>query len=172
MSGSLVLINTVECAGTAEATVTGINSTYDIYVCHFDNVKTGTDNKNIGVQVTVGGSADTSANYDQAFAFFRTDTSYTNVSSQNGTSVTITASAGNDAGAGSCGTLYLYNFNNSGEFSFITVEQVYRNISPNTMGYQGGFVNTVAQSCDGLKFTNESLANWDSGTFKLYGLNK
>ena len=92
MSGSLVLINTVECAGTAEATVTGINSTYDIYVCHFDNVKTGTDNKNIGVQVTVGGSADTSANYDQAFAFFRTDTSYTNVSSQNGTSVTITAS--------------------------------------------------------------------------------
>ena len=145
MSGSLVLINTVECAGTAEATVTGINSTYDIYVCHFDNVKTGTDNKNIGVQVTVGGSADTSANYDQAFAFFRTDTSYTNVSSQNGT---------------------------SGEFSFITVEQVYRNISPNTMGYQGGFVNTVAQSCDGLKFTNESLANWDSGTFKLYGLNK
>ena len=76
MAGSLVLINTVECAGVSTATITGINSTYDVYVCQFNNVKTGTDNKNIGVQVTVSGTADTTANYDNAYKFFRTDTSY------------------------------------------------------------------------------------------------
>ena len=172
MAGSLVLINTVECAGVSTATITGINSTYEIYVCQFNNVKTGTDNKNIGVQVTESGTADTTANYDNAYKFFRTDTSYSNVSHTDQTSSTITASAGNDSGFGSNGTFYLFNFNNSSEFSFVTVEQVYMNITPNLMGYQGGFVHTVEQSCDGLKFTNESSANWDSGTFKLYGLVK
>jgi hypothetical protein len=172
MAGSLVLIQEVECAGVSTATLTGIDSTYDVYVCQFNNVKTGTDSKNIGLQVTVSGSADTTANYDSAFKFFRTDTTFSNVNAENGTSVTVTASAGNDAGLGSNGSIYLFNFNNSSEYSFATVEQVYMNLDPTLMGYQGGFVHTVAQSCDGIKFTNESSANWDSGTFKLYGLVK
>ena len=172
MAGSLIKIQEVDCAGVSTATITGIDSTYDVYVCQFNNVKTGTDNKNIGVQVTVSGTADTTANYDQAFKFLRTDTTFSNVSATNGTSVTITASAGNDAGLGSNGTMYLFNFNNASEYSFITVEQVYMNLNPTLMGYQGGFVHTVAQSCDGLKFTNESSANWDSGKFTLYGLKK
>ena len=172
MPGSLVLVQEVECAGVSTATLTGIDSTYDVYVCQFNNVKTGTDSKNIGLQVTVSGSADTTANYDSAFKFFRTDTTFSNVSATNGTSVTVTASAGNDAGLGSNASIYLFNFNNSSEYSFATVEQVYMNLDPTLMGYQGGFVHTVAQSCDGIKFTNESSANWDSGTFKLYGIKK
>jgi len=172
MAGALIKIDEVECAGVSTATITGIDSTYDVYMCQFNNVKTGTDSKNIGVQVTVSGTADTSANYDSAFKFLRTDTSFSNVSATNGTSVTITASAGNDAGLGSNGTFYLFNFNNASEYSLVTVEQVYMNLNPTLMGYQGGFVNTVVQSCDGLKFTNESSANWDSGRFVLYGLRK
>ena len=84
-----------------------------------------------------------------------------------------TSSAGIGTGTSEVdnGILYLFNFNNASEYSFITVEETLFSSAETHSGNQGGGVLTVAQSCDGIQFLMSS-GNIDGGTFKLYGLKK
>ena len=171
MSGSLIKIaETTVSSATASVTLTGIDSTYDVYMLKMNNVLPDTDTVNFRLRFTVSGSADTSSNYDRAFKNLRADTTFGNTSSTNADHINI-GGLGTTGNEMSNAILYLFNFNNASEYSFCTLEATTRNDQSHLRGFQGGAVLTVAQATDGVNFSMDS-GNIDSGTFVLYGLKK
>jgi len=172
MAGSLIKIDEeIVSSAVASVTLTGIDSTYDVYMVKFNNVLPDTDNVLIYNRVTVSGSADTTANYDFATKLLRTDTTFSNLSGTNGTAFILgtNGTAGNES---SNGIMYLFNFNNASEYSFVTVEMTIRESDTTLKAQQGGYVHTVAQACDGVQFFYAS-GNINTGAkFTLYGLKK
>ena len=175
MAGSLIKIQEeIVTSAVASVSLLGINSTYDVYQVVLSNIATDTDNVFLETRVTVSGTPDTSANYDIAYKKFRTDTTFSNGFQTNLTGMLYTpfdrlGTAGNENGNA---IMYLFNFNNASEYSFLTVESTMRDRSAILVGEQGGAVHTVAQACDGLNF-DMSSGNIDTGSkFTLYGLKK
>jgi hypothetical protein len=166
MAGKLVQVATETVTSpVASVTLTGIDSD-DVYMLAISGaVPTGAGDGLL--RVTKSGTADTTANYDRALKGLRTDTTFSNLSATNATefryiggwSTVTTSSVGGNA------ILYLYNFNSSSEYSFITSESVTM-WSSGTLGGQGGGVHTVASASDGIQFFFGS--NIASGTFTLY----
>lgn len=170
MAGKLVQVatNTVTSA-VASVTLTGIDSD-DVYMVAVMGYIPQTDDKDLFARVTKASdsSADSTANYDRASKLLRTNTTFSNSSATNQTEMRLANGTGNATGETAHCILYLYNFNNSSEYSFITVEQTGLNASSIHMGKQGGEVMTVAQSCNGINFFVEGGGNILSGTFTLY----
>ena len=172
MAGSLIKIaETTVSSALASVTLTGIDSTYDVYMVRTNNVTFDTDNVDFAVRVTTGGTPQTDANYDRATKLLRTSASFLNISSTNQTNFEIEGGAGNGANEQSNNIFYCFNFNNASEYSFCTVETSQRNLNGDLGGQQGGFVKTTAEANDGLHFYVSS-GNMDTGTFTLYGLKK
>jgi hypothetical protein len=172
MAGSLIKIaETTVSSATASVTLTGIDSTYDVYMVRYSDVFSDTDDVVLQFRVTKSGSADTTANYDEASKSLNAHTSFANNSGTNDTKYDQ-ASMGTAGNEQANGIMYLFNFNNSSEFSFFTDEQTSRNRDGNLTGVQGGGVHTVASASDGVQFFMSS-GNIDSGSkFVLYGLKK
>ena len=173
MAGSLIKIaETTVSSATASVTLTGIDSTYDVYMVKYNNVQPETDAVNLNVRFTVSGTADSSSNYDRAFKKFQANASFSDTSSTNQDKL---RTSGQNTGTGTSettnGIIYCFNFNNASEYSFITSEETSYGADTNTRGNQGGGVLTVAQACDGIQFFFSS-GNIASGKFVLYGLKK
>jgi len=173
MAGALVKISeTTVSSAVSSVTLTGIDSTYDVYMLKTFGIEASTSGASLHGRVTVGGSPDTTSNYDfSAKNMVSTATflneSYTNfdyMALSNATYEATTGSASN-------GIYYLFNFNNSSEYSFVTQEETAFRHDSILHGRAGGFVSTVAQSCNGLNFFMSS-GNIEAGTFTLYGLKK
>jgi len=173
MAGSLIKINEVNVTSGATMNITGIDSTYDVYVLQFNDVVADTDDKDLYFRFTASGTADSSANYDYAAKMLRNDVNFTNQSGTNGTYLPVNVSGqGTGTGEACNGTIYAFNFNNASEYSFCTMEITMFDFATRLFGYQGGGVLTVAQATDGFEFFWESSVNFASGTFTLYGLKK
>ena len=173
MSGSLIKIaETTVSSATASVTLTGIDSTYDVYMVKYNNVQPETDAVNLNVRFTVSGTADSSSNYDRAFIKISAISSFSDISSTNQNKL---RTSGHNTGTGTSetanGIIYCFNFNNTSEYSFITGEETSFGADTNARGNQGGGVLTVAQACDGIQFLFSS-GNIANGTFTLYGLKK
>ena len=68
MAGSLIKIaETTVSSAVASVTLTGIDSTYDVYKVVLSDIATDTDNVFLETRVTVSGTPDTTANYDKAY---------------------------------------------------------------------------------------------------------
>ena len=170
MAGSLIKIDEeIVSSAVASVTLTGINSTYDVYMVKYNNVECDTDAQYFRIRVTKSSSADTTSNYDQAYKKLDSTTTFGNRTNTNQT-YWETEALGNSTQEQNNGVLYLFNFNAS-EYSFITVEESTFNTSQQLTGRQGGAVHTVASASDGIQFLMAS-GNIDSGTFTLYGLKK
>ena len=76
MAGSLVLISEATASTSASITLTGIDSTYDVYMLTAVGIEPDTDNTFTKLRVTKSGSPDTTSNYDLAYYILRTDTSF------------------------------------------------------------------------------------------------
>jgi hypothetical protein len=171
MAGSLIKINeAIVTTATPSVTLTGIDSTYDVYMVRYNNVLPVNDNVLLSNRVTVSGTADTTANYDYAYKLLQANTTFSNVSATNDTD-NVLGTNGTGGNESTNGIMYLFNFNNASEYSFGTVENTLREADTNLRGIQGGYVHTVAQACDGIQFFYAS-GNIASGTFTLYGLKK
>ena len=173
MAGSLIKIDEeIVTSAVASVTLGGSNwdSSYDVYMVRVNNVIGDTDNQGVRLRLLVSSSPDTSANYDVAYKRLRSDTTFSNISAVNETSITLgaTGTAGNES---LNGIYYFFNMNNASEYSFATMEASNKEATGILIGNTGGFVNTVAQSCNGIHFYMSS-GNIDSGTFTLYGLKK
>jgi len=172
MAGSLIKIDEeIVTSAVASVTLTGIDSTYDVYMVRYNNVTFDTNSIDFLARVTTSGTPQTDANYDRASKFLRANTTFANTADVNQTSYGIIGSAGNATGEAGNGIFYLFNFNNASEYSFATVEFVQLDNVPNLNGSQGGFVKTTAEANDGLHFFVSS-GNISSGNFVLYGLKK
>lgn len=166
MAGKLVQVATsTVTSATASVTLTGIDSD-DVYLFTWNNVLGDTDTQVIRFRVTTSGTADSDSEYDRASKVLRTAASFANVSSTNATFWYY-----NELGTGgneqANGLMYLYNFNNSSEYSFYSIESAERISSGELQGVAGGGVHTVAETNDGIS-TILSSGNFTSGTFTLY----
>tara|TARA_A100001201_G_C3984715_1_gene169738 strand:+ start:18 stop:524 length:507 start_codon:yes stop_codon:yes gene_type:complete len=168
MAGSLIKIDEQLGDDTQSAIdLTGIDSTYDVYVVQH-SIKVNTSGGVLYVRFGASSTADTTSNYDRANKQLRFSTSFNNVSSTNQTGIQI--SAGLDNNDIHTGTSYLFNFNNSSEYSFMTYEL---NSGMNDRGMQGGAVLTVADSKDFIRFYFDTTSTFGTGSvLSLYGLKK
>ena len=170
-TGSLVKIDEeIVTSAVASVTLTGIDSTYDVYMVRVNNMTSTVDNEFGRIRVTVGGTPDTSSNYDSASKVLRADTGFSNSAYANQDKAVVQSGVGTGTSETSQLILYLFNFNNSSEYSFATVEQTTVEADGILNGAQGGFVNTVQQTCDGVQFFYDT--GNITGQFVLYGLKK
>ena len=163
-------VATTTVSGTP-STVQILGTTTDaVYLVAMNNVRPTTDDKDLFCRVTVGGTADDSSEYDYAYKQIRADgTSFGNTYGANESSWRLEYAIGNVAGEEMFnGLMYLYNFNNSSEYSSMSLEGSNRLQGQNLLGETGGGVQTEAQSCNGLEFFWESSSTFASGTFTLY----
>ena len=172
MAGSLIKIDEeIVSSAVASVSLLGIDSTYDVYMVKLNNFSSVTTGATPRVRVTKSSSADTTGNYDYAAKQLRTDTTFGNNSNTNLTSWDILNALSSATGNIANGILYLFNFNNATEYSFVTMEITQRSNEGLHRGKQGGAVHTVASASDGIEFSMSS-GNIASGTFTLYGLAK
>tara|TARA_R110002020_G_scaffold46300_1_gene131822 strand:- start:150 stop:665 length:516 start_codon:yes stop_codon:yes gene_type:complete len=171
MAGSLIKVNNSVASGTPSVlTITGINTTYNVYLVIVKDLIPSSDDT-IAWRITKGGSVQSDSEYDNARKDMPTLASFQNNSAVNQTSVT---NAGIEStGNGFFANFYLFNFANTGEFSFGTFETVSTVSTPQTFGGNGGFVHTVASASDGLSFFFTGGATFNNGAeLVLYGLKK
>lgn len=161
-----VATNTVTGTPTT-VSLTGINDD-SVYLVAYNNVTVSSSGVEMMARVTVGGTADSSSEYDNAFKFFRADASFSNSSNTNGTVFDFKPQYV-ATGVSANGLLYLYNFNNSSEFSYITMEHSFFWSGSNGFSaHIGGAVETEAQACDGIQFLCSGSGTYATGTFTLF----
>tara|TARA_R100000231_G_scaffold127779_1_gene98670 strand:- start:1066 stop:1614 length:549 start_codon:yes stop_codon:yes gene_type:complete len=182
MSGSLIKVDEFTVTSALSDVIIGggssgsstenfaIDNTYDVYVLQYFNVFMSSDGAQNKIRFTVGGTADASSNYDRVSVQMYTNQGFFNSSNANGDHIS-SLGLGTTHDESDNGTLYLFNFHNSSEYSFITREHIQTNNAGETAGIFGGAVLTVAQATDGVQFL-ASTGNIASGTFKLYGIKK
>ena len=139
--------------------VTGIDSD-SVYLLVVRNLIPSSDDT-IAWRVTKGGTIQTDSEYDVTREDMPTAASFQSNSAANQTSVTNATIE--STGNGFNGLFYLYNFNNSSEFSFASFENVSWVSTPQAFGGNGGFVHTVASASDGLSFFFTGGATFNNG---------
>ena len=166
MAGQLVQVAThTISSAVSSVTLTGIN-TDDVYLLAFNNILLDTDSAQIRFRVTTSGSADSDSEYDRAHKVPRTSSTFANVNSTNQTYWVYNelGTAGNEQANG---LMYLYNFNDSSEFSFYTLETAERISSGELQGIAGAGLHTVTEANDGIHAL-VSTGNFSAGTFTLF----
>ena len=164
--GKLVQVatNTVSSA-VAQVDLVG-TTTDDVYVIFANNVTPSSDSQNFRFRVLESGTANTTSNYDYAHKFLTAGGSFGNFSDTNQTSIRF-VSTGTATGEQTNQIVYIYNANNSSEYTFFTQEQSQLNEASVLTGVQGGGVFTSSSQVNGIRLFFES-GNIASGTFTLY----
>ena len=176
MAGSLILLDSITASDDASLTLgtTDWDSSYDVYMVKIFNLTPATNDVDVFMRFTKASdnSVDNSQNYDFAYKTIKTYNAFENDAGQNISKFRITTQ---EIGTGTSETLngimYLFNFNNSSEYSYFTEELVAVDDSEYLHGSQGGGVLTVSQATNGINIFTTS-GNIASGTLKLYGLEK
>jgi hypothetical protein len=174
VSGSLILIDSATASSSATVTLGGADwdNSYDVYMVTFENVLPATDAVHLDVRFTKtsDNSIDSSSNYDRAVKILKSNASFGTGTSENADTFYLDymGTAGQEVANG---VLYLFNFNNASEFSFVTCKTTGRGENGDLRSYVGGGTLTVAQATNGVSF-HASSGNIASGEFKLYGLRK
>ena len=177
MSGSLIKIDEeIITSATASVTLGGSDwdSSYDVYMLKIKDCEPSVDNVVLQGRFTEGGVENSSANYDMARKVLQANATFLNLSLQNYNEFFFNRIAvGTGGGETLNGVFYIFNANNSSEYTFMTIENVGIGITPNTFGEAGGVVLTSQTQVDGVKLFFQSSANIQAGaTFTLYGLKK
>ena len=168
MAGQLVQVatNTISSA-VSSVTLTGIDDD-SVYLFTWVGVTCASDVNQNQIRITKSGTAQSDSEYDFASKQLFASTSFVDNGQVNQTSF-IDLYIGNNTGEMANGLMYLYNFNNSSEFSFVTREQVSLSHVAQTQGVMGGGVHTVASASDGVNYFMAS-GNLTGGTFSLFKL--
>ncbi len=171
MSGSLTKIGTSTASGNPTTlTITGIDTTFNVYLVTAVGLIPSSDNT-IAWRITKSGTIQTDSEYDNSRLDMPTHSSFQNNEALNATSVTQAEIESTDSGF--FGNFYLFNFANTGEYSFATFETVCSASTPSTFGGNGAFTHTVASASDGLSFFFTGGATFNNGAeLVLYGLRK
>ena len=127
MAGSLIKIDEeIVTSAVASVTLTGMNSTYDVYMVTINKVFPVNDNVYLRTRFTESGTANSTANYDSAYKNLNT-TSFSNSSYTNQSSFYMT---NNYIGTGTQEQLnavcYIFNSQDSAEYTFHTRNNIKR----------------------------------------------
>jgi len=168
MAGQLIQVNTATVTvATPSVTLTGIDSD-DVYMVAINNMIPSDDFRLGAFRFTESGTPNTTSNYDRAAKSLNASTTFSNNGFTN-EAQGYTTDARNGTGGNESTQLimYIFNANNSGEYTFCTIESSARDASGILYGRQGGNVLTVTSAVDGVQFFYIS-SNIASGTFTLY----
>lgn len=169
MAGQLVQVATETVSSSVSSvTLTGIDSD-DVYMVAFSNFTTDSGTA-INGRFTESGVENSTANYDMASKRLLSTTTFGNMYAVNQTQFvgeTFLSSVLNTT-APMNGIFYIYNANNSSEYTFISwVQSGMYSGATILLGNQGGGVFTVQSQVDGFKWATNT-GNIASGTFTLY----
>jgi hypothetical protein len=140
--------------------------TDDVYMLTGANIECSTSAQ-LKLRFTESGTPNTSSNYDGAFKLMRAYNTFLNRSDVNQTSIEVSR-LGQGSGANTQNfILYIYNANNSSEYTFVTNEAVALTSSASTEGSAGGTVFTSASEVNGVNLFFDT-GNIAGGTFTLY----
>lgn len=160
----------ITSSGTHTVTLSGIDSTYNTYMVKFNNVQPATDNKNVMVRLTKGGSIQSDTKYDYVHEDLKNAT-FVHTTIKGSSAFVILDSSSNAAGETNNGILYLFHWADANEYSWITYETARMNLNSDMGGRMGGGAHEVASASDGIVFTTESSVDFANGAeFTLYGL--
>jgi hypothetical protein len=174
MAGSLIKIDEeIVTSAVASVTLTGIDSTYDVYMVKVVNCTPDTDGVSLQFRVTESGTPNSTANYDYAMKNLRAAASFSNGSATNQTNGLITAGlTGSGTNETANSIMYIFNANNASEYTFTTTEASILSNTAELRGAQGGNVFTSASVVNGIQIFFGS-GNIESATsLSLYGLKK
>jgi len=165
MAGQLIQVATeTVTSAVASVTLTGIDSD-DVYMVAVNNLGSSNNNINLLAKFTVGGTAYT-GNYDRTFKLLRT-TGFNNISGTGESTMNTQIYTGTGTSETANLIMYIYNANNSSEYTFLTIESSALAHSPELVGATGGFLNDVTQAVDGIQFLFNT-GNVASGVFTMY----
>lgn len=170
MPGSLVKIQeTSVSSATASVTLSGINSTYDVYYIEYNNVKPVNDVVTLNLRVTESGTANSTSNYDTSYTLLRSTTSFYYAGGENADKGLITGdTTGTNTGEEVSGFLYVFNANDSGKATNFSNENNFIEHNGNFQATSGQITFTNTSAVDGVQFLF-SAGNIASGNFKIYG---
>ena len=173
MAGSLIKLDEKIASNDASITLGGSDwdSSYDVYMVKLNDLLADSTSAGIRYRFLASSSPDTSANYDYAQYRLQAQSAFDTTGQTNETEVNFTGTIMGTTNASVNSIIYLFNFNNSSEYSFATNETSAFFYGQSVAGYQGGAVLKVAQATNGIQFFMTS-GNIASGTFTLYGLKK
>ena len=168
---SLVQVATTSVSDVSTFSITGID-TDNVYKLVLHELYMIADGARPRMRFTKSSdsSADTSSNYDS-----RTMDQYTNQSFYDSGTVNSDYYNGFSIGTTNTeslmGVYYIYNFNNSSEYSFITIEEFTCNNSGEYAGRIGGACLTVNQATNGFMWHSSSgnIANAKATLYKVVG---
>ena len=167
MAGQLVQVATETVTSSVSQVDLIGTTTDDVYMLTISGLTCSTGLQVTSVRVLVSSSPDTTSNYDRAYKEFKTNASFSNRSATNESNSRIFAQPRLALPENSNAIMYLYNFNASSEYSFATLESGQSSGIGGNNSYQGGLVNTVQQSCNGIRIY-QSSGTIETGTFTLY----
>tara|TARA_Y100000385_G_scaffold185130_1_gene191188 strand:- start:405 stop:929 length:525 start_codon:yes stop_codon:yes gene_type:complete len=174
MAGSLIKIKEeIVTSAVASVSITGMDSTYDVYMVRVKDLKPATNTVYPYMRFTESGTVNTSSSYDYADKNIKAGFSYSNMASANQAQFYILSE---QLGTGTQellnGTFFIFNASNATERTYFTQETTAIDHNSNHLGSQGGGVFKQNSEVDGVNFFMSS-GNIDTGsTFILYGLNK
>ena len=170
--GSLILVDEEVLTGaTASVSLTGIDTTYDVYLAIINVIPT-TDNIDFYVRVTKGGTPHSDSEYDVTALRMRADTASFNDDNWANQTYWGGWSACGNGEEGIHQSIWLYGFPDA-QYSFINDDSLHVDSTINLNAIVGGYVHTVASASDGINFQLESADTFVVGSeFKLYGLKK
>tara|TARA_R100000231_G_scaffold134376_1_gene107892 strand:- start:901 stop:1452 length:552 start_codon:yes stop_codon:yes gene_type:complete len=181
MSGSLILIDEFTVSSGVSTVIIGggssgssslnksIDSTFDVYIVQIDNLSPDTA-ENLECRVTESGTANATSNYDFRAKGLKYSASFDNNSGANATQWDITGSQIHASTGFTNLIMYVFNANNSSEYTSISIETSQFAGAGEIYGNTGGGIFTVASAVDGLLFQIDGGNQIDTGNFKLYGL--
>ena len=159
-----------ETVTSAVASVTLVDSspTDDVYMLTVKDLQPSTNQVYPYLRFTESGTPNTTANYDYADKNLKAGFSFSNMANSNQTKFFILSEQlGTNTQELLNGIFYLYNANNSSEFTFFSQETTALDHNSNHLGSQGGGVFTSSSSVNGVNLFFSS-GNIESGTFTLY----
>ena len=168
MAGQLIQVATeTVTSAVASVTLTGIDSD-DVYQLVTTNVVPVTNAVYLHMRFTESGTPNTTSNYDRANKQLSAGSSFGNASNTNEDKTELTWQQSNTSTLSVQNNLYIFNANNSSEYTFFTLENVgWENSAGQSFGRAGGGVFTVTSEVDGVNIFFSS-GNIASGTFTLY----
>jgi hypothetical protein len=173
-TGGLTWLSTVTASGASTADIeTTFNSTYDSYLLVADSIHTASDGQAIYMQMKLGGSYDTGANY--FYQVENTDSSTTNgqYDSNNYSGIDhilVTQYTGSTAGYASNFRMQIYNPASTTYRKLVSFEGNTQVTNTRLRKGNGAGGNSATTALTGLRFYPSS--GTFSGTFRLYGFSK
>ena len=173
MSGSLIKIDEqIVSTPVNSVNLTGMTSDYDVYVVQGNNISLDTDADLLCIRTLIDGTQQTASSYDKAGMLFKANTTFQDIYGINADFWYLDLILGTATQEIGNFTTYCFNFGNSSEYSFITMESTFRNTHSVLQGIAGGGIYKVAEAHNGIKYYAYT-GNIDTNSrFVLYGLKK